>query len=135
LEIISGVERRRRWRVEEKLRIVAELERPGASFLEVARRHDISRGLLWNWRQQVRRGTLKAEAEPQFLALRIVPEPSSPLEPDRPEAQSQDRRAQDRHADVGDGMMEIVLPDGIIVRITGAVGATALRRVLGVLRG
>ena len=29
MEIITGVERRRRWRLEEKLRIVAELEQPG----------------------------------------------------------------------------------------------------------
>ncbi len=28
MEIITGVERRRRWRCEEKLRIVAEVERP-----------------------------------------------------------------------------------------------------------
>ena len=29
MEIISGIERRRQWRVEDKLRIVAEAERPG----------------------------------------------------------------------------------------------------------
>jgi len=46
MEIITGVERRRRWRCEEKLRIVAEVERPGASFADVARRHEVSRGLL-----------------------------------------------------------------------------------------
>jgi len=53
MEIIPGVERRRRWRCEEKLRIVAEVERPGASFNDVARRHEVSRGLLWTWRRQV----------------------------------------------------------------------------------
>ena len=58
MEIITGVDRRRRWRAEEKLRIVAEAEQPGASFAAVARRHEVSRGLLWNWRQQVRRGEL-----------------------------------------------------------------------------
>jgi len=41
MEIITGVERRRRWRCEEKLRIVAEVERPGASFNDVARRHEV----------------------------------------------------------------------------------------------
>ena len=51
MEIITGVERRRRWRLEEKLRIVAETEEPGASFVAVARRHEVNRGLLWNWRQ------------------------------------------------------------------------------------
>jgi len=60
MEIIIGAERRRRWRSEEKLRIVAETEQPGASFAAVARRHEISRALLWNWRQQVRRGALMA---------------------------------------------------------------------------
>jgi transposase len=37
MEIMTGVERRRRWRVEEKLRIVAECEQPGASLAAVAR--------------------------------------------------------------------------------------------------
>jgi transposase-like protein len=60
MEIITGVERRRRWTLEEKLRIVAETEQPGAGIAEIARQYEISRGLLWNWRSQVRRGVLKA---------------------------------------------------------------------------
>src|SRR6516165_3355056 len=60
MEIITGVERRRRWSSGEKLRIVAETEQPGAGIAEIARRYEISRGLLWNWRSQVRRGTLRA---------------------------------------------------------------------------
>jgi transposase len=56
MEIITGVERRRRWSVAEKLRIVAEMEQPGGPGInELARRYDVSRGLLWNWRSQVRR--------------------------------------------------------------------------------
>lgn len=42
MEIITGVERRRRWQLEEKLRIVVEVEQPGASFADVARRHEVS---------------------------------------------------------------------------------------------
>ena len=43
MEIITGVERRRRWRPEDKLRIVAEeAEQPDACFAEVAWRHDVS---------------------------------------------------------------------------------------------
>ena len=30
-------------------------ERPGGCIAEIARRHEISRGLLWNWRRKVRR--------------------------------------------------------------------------------
>jgi transposase len=46
MEIITGVERRRQWRDEEKLRILAELDEPGVKFSAVARRHDISRSLV-----------------------------------------------------------------------------------------
>ncbi len=64
VEIITGVERRRQWRDEEKLRILAELNQPGVKFSEVARRHDVSRGLLWQWRDAQRRGRLGRRRRP-----------------------------------------------------------------------
>ena len=73
MEIITGVERRRRWRPEDKLRIRAELDEPGAKFAEVARRHEVSRGLLWQWRDAQRRGRLVAET-PGFLPLQVMPD-------------------------------------------------------------
>jgi transposase len=81
MEVITGVERRRRWRAEDKLRIVAELEQPGACFAEVARRHEVSRGLLWNWRRPVQGGTLTSRTDLQFLQVRVMgdappPEPT-----------------------------------------------------------
>ncbi len=73
MEILSGVERRRRWRLEEKLRIVAEVEAPGAVFAHVAQRHDVSRGQLWTWRRQVRNGDLApAPVVPEFLPVRLL---------------------------------------------------------------
>ena len=42
-EILTGVERRRRWSDEEKWRILAEVGMDGASVAAVARRHDITR--------------------------------------------------------------------------------------------
>ena len=53
VEIISGVERRRRWSATDKLRIVAEAYEAGATVAAVARRHEISRSILWAWRKQV----------------------------------------------------------------------------------
>ncbi|WP_369334800.1 transposase [Novacetimonas hansenii] len=47
MEIITGVERRRRWSVEKKLRLVAECNAPGSSVTRVSRQRDISRALLW----------------------------------------------------------------------------------------
>src|SRR3954452_20868572 len=75
MEIITGVERRRQWRDEEKLRILAELNEPGVKFSEVARRHDISRGLLWQWRGGQRRGRRgRAAGTRAFLRVQVVRE-------------------------------------------------------------
>jgi transposase len=72
MEIIMGAERRRRWRDEDKLRIVAEAEAPGAIFALVARRYEISRGQLWKWRGQVRRGELvPVPMVPEFMPDRV----------------------------------------------------------------
>ena len=128
MEIITGVERRRQWRDEEKLRILAELDEPGAKFNAVARRHGISRSLLWQWRDAQRRGRLVAET-PAFVPLQVVPELPAP----------EAREGSDPTRCVGppepDGRVEIVLPDGTAVRVTEAVSAAALRRVLAALRG
>jgi transposase-like protein len=51
-EVLSGPERRRRWGDEEKARLVAEIMAPGAKVTEIARRHGISRGLLYTWRRE-----------------------------------------------------------------------------------
>jgi transposase len=130
MEIISGVERRRRWRPEDKLRILAEIE-GGASLTEVARRHDVSRGLIWQWRDAQRRGRL-VEEKPSFVPVRVMAEPSSP----EPEclAGSAPSSPPDAGA-VPDERIEIVLPDGTAVRVSEAVGLLALRRVLAALRG
>ena len=79
MEIITGVERRRRWRAEDKLRIVAECDRPGANITAISRRHDISRGQLWRWRQEARLGRLQVAYEAGFLPLQIISD--SPLPP------------------------------------------------------
>ena len=54
MTILAGPERRRRWSDEERLRILAEAFSPGASVAEVARRHDVSRGLIYQWRRDGR---------------------------------------------------------------------------------
>jgi transposase len=131
MEIITGVERRRQWRDEEKLRILAELNQPGVKFSEVARRHDVSRGLLWQWRDAQRRGRLVAET-PGFLPLQVVPELAAPAPPGgsgpppcagpaNPEEEPDER-------------IEIVLPDGTAVRVATTISAVTLRRVLAALR-
>jgi transposase len=132
MEIITGVERRRRWRDEEKLRILAELDEPGARFNDVARRHDVSRGLLWQWRDAQRRGKLVAET-PSFVPLRIVPELPAP-EPQGSAAATPTMTSIDPESEA-DSRIEIVLPDGTAVRVAEGISAAVLRRVLAALRG
>ena len=127
MEIITGVERRRRWRAEEKLRILAELGEPGVRFADVARRHEISRGLLWQWRDAQRRGVLVAEAA--FVPVRVIPELPAPQD-----SAAALPPATDAGSEAGD-RIEIVLLDGTALRVSETIGATALRRVLSALRG
>jgi transposase len=54
IEVITGIERRRRWAAEEKLAIVAESMIEGAVVSEVARRHGISPQQLFGWRSKVK---------------------------------------------------------------------------------
>jgi transposase-like protein len=122
MEIITGIERRRRWRLEEKLQIVAETEQPGASFADVARRHEVSRGLLWNWRSQVRRGALVAEPMPTFLPVRITADAPVAVPALIPAIAASAAR------------IEITLPDGTCVRVGADVDLATLRRVMTAVR-
>ena len=131
MEIITGVERRRRWRADEKLRILAEVDEHGARFNDVARRHDLSRGLLWQWRDALRRGRLAADVA-AFVPLRIVPELAAPVAPASSAACP--TACVDADAEP-DERIEIVLADGTAVRVTERISVTALRRVLTALRG
>ena len=129
MELITGVERRRRWSLEEKLRIVAETEQPGSGIAEIARRYEISRGLLWNWRSQVRRGALRPDPPPVFLPVQTISEPANGHDT-KYMAPSAGSGAEQ----VTGSKIEITLPDGTSVKVGHDVGLTMLRRVMTVLR-
>jgi len=56
IEVITGVGRRRRWTSEEKARMVAESQAPGASVLAVGRRYGVNPNQLYAWRRQFSAG-------------------------------------------------------------------------------
>ena len=116
IEVITGVERRRRWSEEDKARIVAESLEPGVVVADVARRYGIHRNQLYGWRsafgvQPAKTG--QAGEAPGFVPVTIVQE--------APEGS------------VSNGPIEIVI-GSVSVRLTGAIDATALRQVLEVVR-
>ena len=54
VEVITSVERRRRWSPAEKQQLVAASLEPGASVSAVAREAGIHPGQLYGWRRQLR---------------------------------------------------------------------------------
>ena len=106
---------------------MAESFGPALTPTEVARKYGISSGLLYTWRQQIlgKPGSLLTRSAPGFAQVEMttaLPQPpmASPhsVLPPRPE-----------------GLIEIVLPDGVSLRVDAQVNTRALRRVLEALRG
>ena len=60
VEVITSVQRRRRWSTEEKVRIVEETYLPGSSVSIVGRRHGISANQLFTWRRLMAQGAFTA---------------------------------------------------------------------------
>jgi transposase len=124
IEVITGRERRRRWSIEEKLRIVGETFEPGASVGQIAARHDVYPGLLFTWRRQFRNGKFSPAREPLFLPVETPVHNLAGLQPKAEQSKSRNPRH-----------IEIELKDGSRVRVEDGVNLTTLRRVLSALRG
>ena len=62
VEVITSVQRRRRWSAAEKMRMVEESQEPGASVSLVARRHGVNPNQLFTWRRLAAHGALTAAA-------------------------------------------------------------------------
>ena len=60
VEVITSVQRRRRWSAEEKARIVQETFAPGMSVSLVARQHGVAPNQLFTWRRLYAEGALLA---------------------------------------------------------------------------
>jgi transposase len=114
LEVVN-TGRRRRWSLDEKLRIVAESFQGHRQVSATARRHDISPSLLYSWRKTFREDRRRDEVV-SFAPAMIVPD----AELSSDEA-------------VGDGRMEIVTTTGRRIIVGADVDARALARVVAVL--
>lgn len=58
-KLITSVERRRRWSLEEKRQIIEETYLSGGSVSQVARKYDITPSQLFYWRRRMEQGALK----------------------------------------------------------------------------
>jgi transposase len=132
MEIITRGERRRRWTLEQKREIVAESLGPELTPTEVARKHVISSGQLYTWRRQLLSvpGAVVTGAMPRFAAVELASAPPGASGP----------MALDEHipprlpvAARSEGMIEVLLPGGVSLRVDARVDGRALRRVLEAL--
>ena len=127
VEVLGGIERRRRWSQDDKLRIVDETLVPGAKVTEVARRNGIAASVVFTWRRQAR--TIEKVgpcfAPVQIAAAETSGENAKPLSDD-------DRRL--RPVPVARvGLIEIDLGNRRRIRVDAQVDPDALARVLDVL--
>jgi transposase len=128
VEVITRNDRRRTWTLDQKREIVAESLGPGLTPTEVARKHAISSGQLYTWRQQVLGGqmTLLSHGPPDFAQVEMTPAP-------RPQDAPDDKNSAPVTLPRSAGLIEITLPSGVMLRVDATVDATALRGVLTAL--
>ena len=60
VEVITSVQRRRRWTAEQKKAMVEEAEQPGNSISSVARKYEVHPNQLFRWRRLIHEGALLA---------------------------------------------------------------------------
>jgi transposase len=115
VEVITSVERRRRWSSAEKEQLVAAAMEPGAVVSALAREAGLHPSQLYKWRRQLcgRQG-----AAPGFMPMQIVGEPAAPCLLAPP---------------AGVIEIEIEFAEGTRLRITGAVDAATVSATVGAL--
>jgi transposase len=119
VEVITSVQRRRRWSRAEKERIVAAALEPGAVASEVARTAGIHSSQLFRWRQELCERTPPATT---FHPVAVVSESGEALPPPtRPTASEQA------------GVIEIEFATGGRMRISGAVEAATVSALIRAL--
>jgi transposase len=113
VEVITSVERRRRWSRSEKERIVAAAMEPGAIASEVARSAGIDASQLFRWRQQL---CETAPGGPVFSPVAIAAGPGATLPPP-----------------MMAGTIEIEFASGTRMRLIGPVEASTVKAMVTVL--
>jgi transposase len=115
----------------EKLSILDEADRPGASVAAVARRHGLNANLLFAWRRLHRRGLLEAQRHaPPLLPVRITSPTITPTQRGSSPAKRVRRSRANRASEAMQGTIEILLPGEVRVRLYGDAERLALTQIL-----
>jgi transposase len=111
VEVITSVERRRRWSAAEKERLVAASLEPGAVVSALAREAGVHPSQLYGWRRQL---GARREAPTGFATVRIAAAAASPAT---------------------SGLIEIEFATGTRMRIAGAADPATVSALIEALSG
>ena len=128
VEVLGGLERRRRWSRDDKARIVAETLAPGAKVTEVARRNGVAASVVFTWRRQARTAE---RVVPCFAPVQIAAAVETGEANSKPPSEDDQRIRQLPAA--RNGLIEIDLGNRRRIRVDAQVNTEALARVLDVL--
>ena len=126
VEVLGGLERRRRWSQDDKARIVEETLTPGVKVTEVARRNGVAASLVFTWRRQAR---TSEQIVPSFAPVQIA---ATEAEETPKLLSAGDSRGRSVAA-ARIGLIEIDLGNRRRIRVDAHVDPEALARVLEVL--
>ena len=126
VEVLGGVERRRRWSHDDKMRIIEETLAPGAKVTEVARRNGVAASVVFTWRRQAR---TVGKVGPCFAPVQITAAAGG----ETAKLPSEDDRRMRLVPAARTGLIEIDLGDRRRIRVDAQVDPEALARVLDVL--
>jgi transposase len=115
VEVITSVERRRRWSAAEKERMVAASLQPGAVVSALAREAGIHPSQLYGWRRQL---CARREAPASFAAVEIAADPTGRAGLATP-----------------CGVIEIEFANGTRMRIAGAADPATVSALIEALSG
>lgn len=116
ITVLTGPERHRRWREDERRQILTAAFAPGASVADVARQYDVATSLIYKWRQQA----LPASGNgASFTRAVVVNEPAC---------------LPGQTASEGETPICVELSDGTRVRIGATASASLVTATLRALR-
>src|ERR1700685_2909834 len=128
VEVLGGLERRRRWSHDDKAPIVEEAVAPRAKVTEVARRNGVAASVVFTWRRHARTAE---RVVPCFAPVQIAAAIETGDENSKPPSED-DRRMRQLPA-ARNGLIEIDIGNRSRIRVDGQFDPEALARVLDVL--
>ncbi len=126
IEVLEGQSGRRLRSEAERARIATESLVPGARVADVARRHEVTRWQVYDWRKKLKAGALALPAEvaqePMFATLVVEPKSTRPS-----------RSPKRRDVTTKSCKIELVV-DGVTLRVSPDIDEAQLTRTIRAIR-